>query len=126
MSTEYRSIDDYISQQPKKVGQVLGMLKKYILEAAPDAIQTFNYGIPAFTLIKGGKREAQIMMAGYKNHVGFYPHPSGMEEFAEALKVYKHGKGSVQFPIDQPLPKDLIIKMVKHRKALLLQNESNL
>lgn len=121
MSTKYRSIEDYINQQPQKVGQVLATLKKCILQAAPDAIQTFNYGIPAFTLIKGGKREAQIMMAGYKNHVGFYPHPRGMEKFAEELKVYKHGKGSVQFPIDQPLPKDLIIKMVRYRKSLLIK-----
>ena len=60
------------------------------------------------------------MIAGFKNHVGFYPHPDTMEKFAEELKDYKQGKGSVQFPINHPLPKDLIIKMVDYRMSKII------
>ncbi len=59
------------------------------------------------------------MIAGYKNHIGFYPHPTTMEKFDSELSEYKKGKGSVQFSLDKPLPKDLIIRMVKYRKELL-------
>ena len=59
------------------------------------------------------------MIAGYKKHVGLYPHPTTMEKFEPELTEYKRGKGSVQFPLDKPLPKDLIIKMIKYRKKLL-------
>ena len=78
-----------------------------------------NYNIPAFALIKGGKREQQIMIAGYKKHVGFYPHSTTMEYFWDQLDGYKKAKGSIQFPLSQPLPKELIIKMVKYRKGLI-------
>jgi uncharacterized protein YdhG (YjbR/CyaY superfamily) len=74
-----------------------------------------NYNIPAYSLIEGGKREQQIMIAGYKNHVGLYPHPAVMEKFENELSEYKKGKGSVQFSIDKPLPEQLIVKMVKYR-----------
>ena len=82
-----------------------------------------NYNIPAFALIEGGKRDQQIMIAGYKKHLGFYPHPSAIENFLDELKVYKVGKGSVQFPVSKPLPKDLIIKMVNYRKGLIFDKE---
>jgi len=69
--------------------------------------------------VPDGKREQQIMMAGYKHHVSLYPHPTVMEHFSDDLKGYKKGKGSVQFPLDKPLPKELIVRMVKYRKRLL-------
>ncbi|MDP3831991.1 MAG: hypothetical protein Q8Q47_12015, partial [Ignavibacteriaceae bacterium] len=72
-----------------------------------------------YALVKGGKREEQIMIAGYKKHVGLYPHPTVMDKFDKELEGYKKGKGSVQFPIDKPLPKALIVKMVKYRMLLL-------
>ncbi len=79
-------------------------------------MEVLNYKVPAFTLAPGGKRDQQIMMAGYAKFVGFYPFPTTMKAFAKELKEYKQGKGSVQFPLKKPLPKDLIIRMVKFRK----------
>jgi uncharacterized protein YdhG (YjbR/CyaY superfamily) len=105
----YKTIDDYINEQPAATQKRLIELRLCILKTAPDAIEMFNYNIPAFALTKGGKREEQIMMAGYKKHVGLYPHPTVIEHFKDELKDYKQGKGSVQFPVESPLPKELII-----------------
>jgi uncharacterized protein YdhG (YjbR/CyaY superfamily) len=115
----YQTIDEYIEDQPKAVQNALNVLRECILKAAPDASETFNYNIPAFTLVEGGKRDQQIMMAGYPNHVGLYPHPTTMENFSADLSDYKTGKGSVQFPLDQPIPKALVVKMVKYRLQML-------
>lgn len=115
----FQSVDDYINQQPENTKRALKDIRSFIYEAVPDAIEMFNYDIPAYALVKAGKREQQIMIAGYKNHVGFYPHPTAIEHFAEELREYKMGKGSVQFPLSKPLPKDLIIRMVKFRMSLL-------
>jgi uncharacterized protein YdhG (YjbR/CyaY superfamily) len=120
-SKTYATIDDYIEDQPEATQKRLKELRLCILKAAPDAIEMFNYNIPAFALTKGGKREEQIMMAGYKKHVGLYPHPTVMEHFKDELKDYKQGKGSVQFPVESPLPKELIMRMVKYRIKLLDQ-----
>lgn len=110
-------IDEYILDQPEKVQEALEKVRSYIKIAAPEAIKMMNYKIPAFSLIEGGKRDQQIMIAGYKKHIGFYPHPSTIEEFAEKLKKYTSAKGSVPFPVNKPMPKELIIKMVKFRLA---------
>lgn len=118
-SDSIKTIDEYIEQQPEKTQQVLRELRKIILEAAPDASELINYEIPAFALTKEGKRDQQIMIAGYKNHVGLYPNPATIEQFEHELKDYKHSKGAVQFPISQPLPKDLIIRMVTYRQQQL-------
>lgn len=118
----FETIDDYISHQPEEAQKVLQELRSIIKEAAPDAIEVLNYKVPAFTLVSGGKRDQQIMMAGYAKFVGFYPFPTTMEKFANELKSYKQGKGSVQFPLNQPLPKDLVIKMVKFRKEEILKS----
>ncbi len=115
----YRTIDEYILSQPEKTQAALFLMKEYIHEAAPESEELFNYDIPAFTLVKGGKREEQVMMAGYAKHVGFYPHPSTIEHFSHELAEYKHAKGSVQFPLSKPLPKDLIIRMVRWRMEKL-------
>lgn len=116
---EYETVDDYINDQPEGTKKALISLRGCILTAAPYAIEMFNYNIPAFALVKNGKRDQQIMMAGYKRHVGFYPHPTVIERFSDELKGYKKGKGSVQFPVDEPLPCGLIIDMVKYRKKLI-------
>ena len=81
-----------------------------------------NYKVPAFTLVPNGKRDQQVMMAGYAKFVGFYPFPTTMAAFSKELKDYKQGKGSIQFPFDKPLPRDLIIKMIKFRKAEILKD----
>jgi uncharacterized protein YdhG (YjbR/CyaY superfamily) len=115
----FQSVVEYVNQQSESTKIALQDIRSFILEAVPDAIELFNYDIPAYALIKGGKREQQIMIAGYKNHIGFYPHPTTIEYFHDELREYKIGKGSVQFPINKSLPKDLIIRMVKYRRSLL-------
>lgn len=116
---QYNSVQEYYDAQTEHTKQALLELKEYILIAAPNATEVLNYNIPAFTLIENGNRAHQIMIAGYKNAVGFYPHPSTMKKFESELIAYKTGKGSVQFPLSKPLPKDLIIRMVRYRAELL-------
>ena len=115
----FNSVAEYFDAQPELTKQALLELKECILKAEPKATELFNYNIPAYALIEGGKREQQIIIAGYKKHVGLYPHPTTIEKFDRELSAYKKGKGSVQFPLDKPLPKDLIIKMIKYRMTLL-------
>ncbi len=118
-SHEYISVTEYFEHQPKATQKALMELRECILSAAPQAIEMISYNIPAYALVKGGKRDQQIMIAGYKKHVGLYPHPKVMEKFADRLSSYKQGKGSVQFPLDQPLPKSIIIEMVHYRNEML-------
>ena len=113
---KYQSVDEYIADQPTAVRVALETVRGCILEAVPDAEQLFNYDIPAFTLVKGGKREHQIMIAGYAKHIGFYPHPTTIEAFSTELAQYRYAKGSVQFPLSRPMPRQLIIRMVRWRK----------
>lgn len=115
------SVEDYFSTQPEKAKESLLAIRQCILKVVPEAKELFNYKIPAYALIEGGKREQQIMIAGYKNHVGLYPHPTTIEKFKEELKDFKKGKGSVQFPLDEPLPIDLIIKMIEYRLSLIIE-----
>lgn len=117
----YQTVDEYIDDQPEQTKAALLAMRECILKAAPDAEQIFNYDIPAFTLVSGGKREEQVMMAGYAKHVGFYPHPLTIEQFEGELVAYKHAKGSVQFPLSKPLPEDLIFRMVRWRRSQLEQ-----
>jgi len=118
-SNQFKTVEEYFNSQPEQVKNALFELKQYILEVVPNAIELINYNIPAYSLVEDGKRDQQIMMAGYKQHVGLYPHPTTIEKFYKELSEYKKGKGSVQFPIDKPLPKELIIKMIKYRFELL-------
>ena len=112
-------VDAYISTQSPEAQKALNKLRSYIWQAAPNVSELMNYNIPAFALIEGGKRDKQIMIAGYPNHVGFYPHPSAIEAFSEQLSEYKFAKGSVQFPLNKPVPKELVIEMVKYRLSQL-------
>jgi len=106
------AIDAYIAKFPKDIQVILQELRATIREAAPDAAETISYQMPTFQL-KGNL----VHFAAYKNHIGFYPVPTGIEAFKKELSVYKGGKGSIQFPIDQPLPLGLISKIVKFRVA---------
>jgi uncharacterized protein YdhG (YjbR/CyaY superfamily) len=117
----FKTIDDYIAHQPEAQQKMLAELRSIIKEAATDAIEVLNYKIPAFTLVADGKRDQQIMMTGYATFVGFYPFPTTIAAFADELKDYKHGKGSLQFPLDKPLPKALIKRMVKFRRDEILK-----
>jgi uncharacterized protein YdhG (YjbR/CyaY superfamily) len=116
--TSYRSIDEYIRQFPPEVKRTLQRLRKAILSAAPGAEETISYRMPAFKL-KG----VLVYFAAYKNHIGFYPTSSGIKAFAGELSRYKCSKGTVQFPIDGPLPYPLIKKIVKFRAAQNLGGE---
>jgi uncharacterized protein YdhG (YjbR/CyaY superfamily) len=118
---DYATIDDYIANQPKEAQRVLQELRGIIKEAAPDVSETLNYKVPSFTLVQNGKRDHQIMIAGYAKFVGFYPFPKTIEKFSDELKGYKQGKGSVQFPLNKPLPKELIMRMVKFRREEILK-----
>ena len=105
-----RNIDEYIAGFPKDIQEILKELRVTIKKAAPEAAETINYAIPTFTL-KGNL----VHFAAYKNHIGFYPAPSGIVAFKKELSVYDGAKGSVQFPIDKPLPLDLVTKIVRFR-----------
>jgi uncharacterized protein YdhG (YjbR/CyaY superfamily) len=105
-----QNIDEYIASFPNDVQEILEKIRMTIRKAAPDAEETINYQIPTFTL-KGNL----VHFAAFKEHIGFYPTPTGIEKFKKELSVYEGAKGSVKFPLDQPIPFDLIGKIVKFR-----------
>ena len=104
------TVDKYIDGFPETVQLALKQMRDAILEAAPQAEECISYGMPAYKL-----NGILVYFAGYKNHVGFYALPTAHAEFKDALANYKVGKGSVQFPLDRPLPLALIKRMVKFR-----------
>ncbi|HAE39786.1 MAG TPA: hypothetical protein DCG57_14320 [Candidatus Riflebacteria bacterium] len=105
-----KNIDEYIAGFSLNVQDILGQIRAAIREAAPDAEEAIKYQIPTFVL-----QENIVYFAAFKNHVGFYPTPSGIEEFQDELSSYESAKGSVRFPIDKPLPLELIRKIVMFR-----------
>lgn len=109
-STTPQDIDDYIARFPQRIQEILQTIRATIREAAPEAEETISYQMPTFTL-KGNL----VHFAAFKNHIGFYPTPTGTEKFQEQLSVYKGGKGSIKFPLDQPMPLALISEIVKFR-----------
>ena len=106
----YTTIEEYISTFPKSIQISLNKLRNVISEVAPNANEAISYGIPTFKL-----NGNLVHFAGYKNHIGFYPTPSGIEAFKDELTSYKLSKGTIQFPIDKPIPFDLIRKIVEFR-----------
>ncbi|SMQ74494.1 Uncharacterized conserved protein YdhG, YjbR/CyaY-like superfamily, DUF1801 family [Bacillus sp. OV166] len=108
----FNSIDEYIQQFPPDVQEKLNTLRKVIKESAPDAEEKISYQMPTFAL-----RGNLVHFAAYKNHIGFYPTSSGIAAFKDELSQYKGAKGSVQFPIEKPLPYILISEIVKFRVA---------
>ena len=107
------SIDEYIAELPPETQEKLREVRALVRSVAPDATETISYAIPTFDL--NGRH--LVHFAAFKNHIGLYPTPSGMVAFAEELEPYKSGKGSAQFPLDQPLPMDLIRRIVEFRVA---------
>ena len=105
------SIDEYIAGFAPETQKALEELRGLIKAAAPDATEKISYAIPTFDL--NGRH--LVHFAGYEKHIGFYPTGSGIEAFKEELKPYKSGKGSVQLPLDQPLPTDLVRRIVALR-----------
>lgn len=105
-----RNIDQYIAAFPPDVQEILEQIRTTIREAAPEAEEAIKYRVPTFVL-----NENLVHFAAFKNHVGFYPTPSGIEKFKDELSSYEGAKGSVRFPIDKPMPLRLIKKIVAFR-----------
>ena len=115
-SKKVENIDDYISDFSVETQKYLNEMRELIRKLAPDSVESISYAIPTFSL--NGKY--LVYFAGFKNHIGLYPTPVGIEAFKEELSNYKTGKGSVQFPLNKPLPIALITKIVKYQ---IEQNE---
>ena len=115
-SNKVENIDDYISDFPGETQKYLNEMRELIRKLAPDSVESISYAIPTFSL----NEKYLVYFAGFKNHIGLYPTPVGMEAFKEELSNYKTGKGSVQFPLNKPLPIALITKIVKYQ---IEQNE---
>lgn len=110
MENNFKKIDEYIMQFPADKAQILMKIRDVISKASPDAKEKISYGMPTFFL-----NGNLVHFAAQKNHIGFYPAPSGIEKFKEQLAGYKSSKGAVQFPYDKPIPYDLISEIVKFR-----------
>jgi uncharacterized protein YdhG (YjbR/CyaY superfamily) len=113
----FNSIDEYIATFPEEVQKILAELRATIRASAPDAEERISYQMPTFAL-KGNL----VHFAAFKKHIGFYPTPSGIQAFKHELSVYESAKGSVKFPIDKPLPLELISKIVQFRVTENLRN----
>jgi len=111
------TIDEYIAQFPANVQVILSQVRAVIKETAPEAQERISYGMPGFYL-KG----MLVWFGGHKNHIGFYPTGEGIAAFTNELSGYKVSKGAVQFPLDKPMPYDLIRKIVKYRVEKNLKN----
>jgi uncharacterized protein YdhG (YjbR/CyaY superfamily) len=109
--TAPRNIDDYIAGFPRDIQAILEKIRMTIRKAAPAAEETISYQIPSFTL----KGSYLIYFAAFRKHIGLYPAPRGNQEFKEALSLYQTGKGTMRFPLDKPIPFNLISKIVKFR-----------
>jgi len=112
-----KTIDEYILNFIPEIQEILKTLRKIIKEAAPDAQEKISYQMPTFAF-----HGNLVHFAAYKKHIGFYPTPSGIEEFKQQLSEYKGAKGSVQFPIEKPLPYELISRIVKFRVIENIKN----
>jgi uncharacterized protein YdhG (YjbR/CyaY superfamily) len=106
-----KEIEKYIKQFDEQVQEILNRIRKLIIDTVPHVDESMAYGMPAYKTNK----KPLVYFAAFKNHIGFYATPTGHEEFKEELSHYKQGKGSVQFPLDKPIPYDLIEKIVRFR-----------
>jgi len=108
--TQFSNIDEYIALFPEEIQEILTKIRKIIKENAPEASEKISYQMPTFFL-----NGNLIHFAAFKHHIGLYPTPTGIDAFKEELSKYKGAKGSVQFPLDQPIPYDLIKRIVIYR-----------
>jgi uncharacterized protein YdhG (YjbR/CyaY superfamily) len=108
------AIDQYIEKFPQEVQLILIKIRETIKAKAPQAVESFSYGMPAYKT--NGK--PLVYFAGYKNHIGFYATPTGHKAFETQLSIYKQGKGSVQFPLNKPIPYDLIEQIVAYKVSV--------
>jgi uncharacterized protein YdhG (YjbR/CyaY superfamily) len=108
--SNFKTIDDYIKSFPEDIQKILETVRQTIKKAAPEAEEAISYQMPTFKL-----NGNLVHFAAFKNHIGFYPTPSGTKEFKKEISVFRSGKGSIQFPIDKPMPLSLIKKIVEYR-----------
>jgi len=108
--SQYTTIPEYIARFPEHVRGILEELRRVIRESAPDAEEAISWGMPTFRL-----HGNLVHFAAYKHHIGLYPGSSAIDAFSTELPLYKHSKGAVQFPIDKPIPFDLVRKIVRYR-----------
>ena len=120
MQDGYKTIDEYIKAFPPGVQSILEKIRKTIRKAAPDATETISYQMPTFKL-----NGNLVHFAAFKNHIGFYPVPSGIDAFKEELLPYIAGKGTLRFLLGEPIPYDLIEKVVAYRVKENLSKETN-
>jgi uncharacterized protein YdhG (YjbR/CyaY superfamily) len=108
--TAPKTIDEYIAGFPKEVQEILEKVRTTITKAAPEAVEAIKYGMPTFVF-----HGNLVYFGAFTHHIGFYPVPTGIKAFKQELSVYKMGKGSIQFPLDKPMPFDLITNIVQFR-----------
>jgi uncharacterized protein YdhG (YjbR/CyaY superfamily) len=111
MKDKLESVDEYIRAFPKNVQKILEQVRKTIIEKAPEAVESISYGMPGYKT----HGRPLVYFAAFEKHIGFYATPAGHEAFAADLSKFKQGKGSVQFPIDQPIPFELIARITEFR-----------
>jgi uncharacterized protein YdhG (YjbR/CyaY superfamily) len=116
--TSFDDIDSYIASFPEDTRALLEQIRSTVRKAAPEAKEIINYRMPTFVL-----NGNLVHFAAFKNHIGFYPTPSGIEAFKKELSVYEGSKGSVQFPLNKPIPLDLISRIVKFRVKETLEKQ---
>jgi uncharacterized protein YdhG (YjbR/CyaY superfamily) len=117
-NTKFKTVDEYLSTFPTNTKKILKELRETIKQAAPQAEELISYNMPAFKL-----HGMLVYYAAYTGHIGFYPTPSGIEAFKKELSEYEIAKGSIKFPIDRPIPFDLISKIVNFRLRENLERE---
>lgn len=110
MRKQFKTIDKYIASFPKSVQVLLNRVRQTVHKVAPEAKEAIKYGMPAFVL-----NGNLVFFGGYDKHIGFYPLPGPIKQFKKELAPYKIGKGSIQFPLDKPIPYKLIEKIVAFR-----------
>lgn len=111
MRKKFETVDEYISFFPEETRDILQKIRAIIRDKAPDAVEGFSYDMPAYKT----HGRPLVYFAAFKGHIGFYATPSGHQAFDKELRKYKRGKGSVQFPLDQPIPYELIGQIVEFR-----------
>ncbi len=104
------SVEEYIAQFEPKTRAILRQIRQLIKENAPEVTEKISYGMPGYML-----HGPLVYFGGFKNHIGFYPTPTATASFGKELEKYVHGKGSIQFPLSEPIPFDLIKKIVEFR-----------
>jgi uncharacterized protein YdhG (YjbR/CyaY superfamily) len=119
-----QEVDAYIAAQPAETRRALSELRACIWQAVPEVTELMNDKMPAFALIAGGKRDQQVLIAGYSKYVGFYPGPAAIAAFSDRLAGYKYAKGSIQFPLHEPIPTELVIDMVRYGLSRLLEGSN--